>query len=63
MVPVSKLREKDQYINDLKKSHNEQINMIEKYKKTSEEKTKFSLEVVNQSVRFVDLIRKDKEDG
>lgn len=63
MVPISKLKEKDQYINELKQSHNEQLNMINHYKGLSEDKTKFSLEVVNKSMLAVDLIRKYREEG
>jgi hypothetical protein len=35
--------------------------MINHYKQLSEEKTKFSLEVVNKSMLAVDLIRKYRE--
>jgi hypothetical protein len=41
-------------------SHNEQLQMINHYKQMNEEKTKFSLEVVNKSMFAVDLIRKYK---
>jgi len=37
--------------------------MINHYKQLNEEKTKFSLEVVNKSMFAVDLIRKYKEEG
>ena len=37
--------------------------MINHYKQMSEEKTKFSLEVINKSMLAVDLIRKYKDDG
>jgi len=37
--------------------------MINHYKSMSEEKTKFSLEVINKSILAVDLIKKYKDDG
>jgi hypothetical protein len=37
--------------------------MIEQYRRMSEEKTKFSLEVINKSMLAVDLIKKYKDDG
>lgn len=57
-----KVLELQQRIQDLEASHNEQVQMINKYKQMSEERTMFSLEVVNKSMLAVDLIRKFKED-
>jgi len=37
--------------------------MINHYKQMSEDKTKFSLEVVNKSMLAVDLINKYKQEG
>ena len=37
--------------------------MINRYKLMSEEKTKFSLEVINKSMLAVDLIRRYKTEG
>lgn len=48
---------------DLEASHNEQLVMINHYKQLSEDKTKFSLEVVNKSMLAVDLIRKYREEA
>lgn len=55
------LKQQEQRIRELEASHNEQIHLINHYKQLSEEKTKFSLEVVNKSMKAVDLIRSFKE--
>ena len=52
-----KIVELQQRIHELEESHNEQVQLINKYKTMSEDRTKFSLEVVNKSMMAVDLIR------
>jgi len=51
----------EQRIRELESSHNEQLNLINHYKTLSEQKTQFSLEVVNKSMKAVDLIKQFKE--
>lgn len=61
LLQTTKMQE--QRIGELEDCHNEQVTMINHFKQLSEEKTKFSLEVVNKSMLAVDLIRKYKEDA
>lgn len=58
---IIKLQEKA--IAALEDSHNEQLNLYEHYKKLSDQKMQFSLEVINKSMLAVDLIRRYKEEG
>lgn len=51
----------DKTIGELEESHNEQLNIVNYFKGKSDEKTKFSLEVINKSMGAVELLRKYKD--
>jgi|TARA_B110000305_G_scaffold188933_1_gene210800 hypothetical protein len=53
----------DKTIGELEESHNEQLNIVNYFKGKSDEKTKFSLEVINKSMGAVELLRKYKDQG
>lgn len=60
---LEKQKLQEQKIRELEESHNEQVHLINQYKQRADEKTKFSLEMINNSMEAVDLIRKYKNDG
>jgi hypothetical protein len=51
-------------IQSLEQSHNEQISLINHYKGIVEQRTQFSLEVINKSIKAVEFIKRcNKEDA